>query len=271
MEPNSEPQGRINPTNTVPPNPAKYFANWKSTKNCFVYYDKATRTKDVEIPLPFSFIVLARCVCLKGYNEPEGCSYISNEVKDPNKDKFTVRVYNNATKKSKVFISGLYKDISKETKAVGADWTESVYIAVKNAQGELEIANLQLNGSGITHWFDFTKENDVWTSSIHVKSFSNEKKGINKYTAPIFLAGTINKETDIKAAELQRKILSYLDGYFKLNADGEETDGPNQHKQPDAPKAAVVNMPKSTPTVQEAQAMVDNTFGPSDDSEEMPF
>jgi len=270
METNSEPQGRINPTNTAPPNPAKYFAQWKSTKNCFVYYDKATKTKDVEIPLPFSFIVLARCVSLKGYNEPEGCSYISNEVKDPNKDKFTVKVYNNATKKSKVFISGLYKDISKETKAVGADWTESIYIAVKNTQGELEIANLQLSGSGITHWFEFMKQNNIWTSSIHVKSFSSEKKGINKYSAPIFLAGKINKETDVKAGELQKNILSYLDGYFKLNTEGTDVSG-NEGEQPPQPQQAVVNMPKSTPTIQEAQAIVDNIIGSSDDEDEMPF
>ena len=54
-----EPQGRVNPTNQGPVSPARFFCEWSSTEQCFVYYDKATK-KNVKLPetvpkaLPFS-------------------------------------------------------------------------------------------------------------------------------------------------------------------------------------------------------------------------
>ena len=38
-------------------NPATKFIEWKSNDKCFNYYDKEAQ-KNVEIPLPFKFLVL---------------------------------------------------------------------------------------------------------------------------------------------------------------------------------------------------------------------
>jgi hypothetical protein len=235
MDNNTEPQGRINPTNSFPPNPAKFFASWSSTKECFEIYNKETKLKEL-IPLPFIFLPLERCICLKGYNEPDKVSYISNEIKDLKNGIFTVKGYNGITKKSSVVLTGTWEAIKKDAKAIGADWTESIYIAVKNKEGKLELANVQLNGSGITHWFEFLKAVDVWTHAVCVKEFSKEQKGINKYNAPLFSAMKIKKETDIEAAALQKQIMAYLSEYFVRDYDS-----------PTGTKTEVVNEQKSHP------------------------
>lgn len=217
MSDNTEPQGRVNPTDQGPKNPSSKFIEWNSTEQCFSHYVKADK-KDVLHKLPFTFIPLTRGVCIKGYNEPENTSYISNEVKNVDTDILTVKAYNNATKKNRVVFVGTWADIQKDVKAAGGAWTESIYIAIKGANGKLELANLQLNGSGIKHWFEFMKENDVWSTAVTVKEFTKEKKGAVNYTCPLFSAVKIKKETDIEAAVLQKEILAFLSEYYAKNA-----------------------------------------------------
>jgi len=97
-------------------------------------------------------------------------------------------------------------------------WSESLYSAVKNpTTKKLELINVQLNGSGLTHWKDFVKSNDIWSNAIHVKEFTNEKKGVNKYFAPKFTCVKIKKETDIEAAVLQKEIIAFLTAYYAKN------------------------------------------------------
>lgn len=215
MEDN-KPKGLIDPTNEGPKNPAVYFASWKSTEEGFVHYDKVNKT-NIVIPLPFTFIPLAKAVCIKGYNEPKKTSYISNEVKDPKKDPFVIRAYNNVTKKSSIAFTGLWESISEAVKASDGAWTESIYAAAKDANGNLQIVNIQLNGSGITHWFDFIKANKIFGNAVTVKEFSNEKKGSNKYKAPVFSITKISESTSIKAAPLQQEILAFLEEYWAKN------------------------------------------------------
>jgi len=215
-----EPQGRVNPTDQGPVNPAAYFAEWNSTEQCFSYYDKKEK-KTVLLPLPFTFLPLHRGVCVKGYSDPENTSYISNEVKNTNTDIMCVRAYNNVTKKSSVYCSGLWNDIKDTVKLkLGGKtgWSESFYSAVKNpTTKKLELINVQLNGSGLTHWRDFIKSNDIWSNAVHVKEFTNEKKGVNKYFAPKFTCVKIKKETDIEAAVLQKEIIAFLTAYYAKN------------------------------------------------------
>lgn len=216
MEDN-QPQGRVNPTNSGPKNPSAYFAEWNSTKQCFSYYDKPSK-KDVLLPLPFIFIPLSRGVCIKGYDEPNNTSLISNEVKEIENDVFTVKAYNNITKKSHVAFVGTWEEIKDKVKAAKGSWTESLHVAVKDDTGKLILANLQLNGSGMKHWFEFLKTVDIWSTAVCVKEFTNEKKGAVNYHSPVFSAVKIKKETDIEAAVLQKEILAYLDVYYAKNA-----------------------------------------------------
>lgn len=221
-----EQQGRVNPTNQGTPNPAKYFAEWNSTEQCFSYWDKAEK-KNILIPLPFTFLPLHRGVCIKGYSDPENTSYLSNEVKDINKDILNVRAYNNGTKKNTAFCSGLWNDIKDKVKIkLGGKtgWSESLYSAVKNpTTKKLELVNVQLNGSGLTHWRDFIKDNDIWANAVQVKEVTNEKKGVNKYFAPKFSCVKIKKETDIEAAVLQKQIIAFLTDYYAKNASNTES------------------------------------------------
>lgn len=233
---NEQPEGRTPPPGSFLKNPAAYFAEWSSANKCFSYYDKETKKK-VLIPLPFTFIVVDKLVTVKGYNEPENTGYDSNEVYNPKKEEFIVRARNNYTKKTTIYIRGLWENIKEKCNAVDAAWTESVYIGVKDEKGELILANLQLNGSGMTHWFDFLKSNDIWSTAVQVNGFSNEKKGTNNYVAPIFETIKISKETNDKATALQKHLRAYLSTYFaKDHADisqdsqKEEKRGNNEAK-----------------------------------------
>lgn len=247
MEDN-KPAGIIDPTNQRPANPVKYFAQWKSTEKCFVFYDKVNKIKDVHLPMPFTFIPLAKAICIKGYNEPEQMSLISNEVEDQSKDILIVRGYVKG-KKAKVLAKGLWADIKKDVTALDGSWTESIYGAAKDAKGNLELINVQLNGSGITHWFSFLKENKIFGSAVTIKEFSNEKKGVNKYHAPKFELMKISEKTNLQAAELQKQILAYLKEYYASNeADSEETaEQPATTAKQAAPTAKTQSSKSETP------------------------
>lgn len=268
---NTVPQGRVNPTTQDAPNPAKYFAEWKSDKNGFEYYDKTTKEK-VLIPLPFTFLPLTRGIVIQGYNEPEKASYKSNEVKYDNWDnikkrRFVVKRYDNVLKKQSVAFEGVYDDVIKKANSFNAGYTESIYIAVKGESGKLELANLQVMGAGMTHWFDFIKANDIWSGAVTVKSTTKEKKGKNEYLAPVFSCVKIKPETDIEAAVLQKQIFAYLEAYYSKNESFTPTEQskseeplPTIHQQNTA-KAPVAEAPKN-----------DIVFNPNlDDNLDLPF
>lgn len=215
-----EPQGRVNPTNQGPVSPARFFCEWNSTEKCFTYYDKATK-KNVLLPLPFTFLPLHEGYCIKGYSDPEKTSYVSNEVKIGDSDSLLiVRAYNNLTKKNHVAMVGTYANIQDKIKSIlgKSGFSRSFYIAIKGADEKMFIANLQINGSGATHWKEFAKTTNIWSNAVQVKEFSNEKKGSNKYTAPVFNAVKIKPESDAEAAILQKEVLAYLEPYHAKNA-----------------------------------------------------
>lgn len=270
MEEKEKPQGLIDPTNQGPKNPAKYFAQWKSTEQTFVYYDKAQK-KNILLKLPFTFIPLAKAVCIKGYYEPDKMSYVSNEVSNPKTDPFVIKAYNNITKKNHVAFTGLWENISKDVKAVDGAWTESIYGAAKDEKGKLQVINVQLNGSGITHWFDFLKDNKIWGSAITVKGFTNEKKGSNKYVAPTFSLMKIGEKSNLEAAELQKEVLAYLAEYYAKNSSAPTPVVASTDKPVTSDKAPFV---KGTPKEAQhsidtmAEEMADINFGDPDAPEE---
>lgn len=266
MEEN-KPQGRVNPTNSVPPNPAKKFISWSSVDQCFKYWDKTKGEKgeNVLIPLPFTFIPLERAVAYRGYDDDNKISYISNELPELDKGIFTVRGYNAITKKSHVEVSGTYKDISTHLEAKDLKYTESIYIAIKNESGALELANLQLNGAGLMHWFKFIKSIDIWSMAVSVSTFSNEKKGVNKYTAPIFAGVKIKQETDIEAAKFQKQIQEYLKEYYSRSANS-SYESQSTSSQPESKPET--NTPSTGEQSDSHPAFTGNDFG---DDDTLPF
>lgn len=214
MENTNEQQGRRKPDNQVLTNPVKFFIQWKSKEESFIYYNK-DKKEDVKMPKPFVFIPLSMCFTLKGYNQKKQKSYISNEVENLESDILTIRSYD-ITKKANTEWSGVFKDL-KKIMDDNIKYTISLYSGIKSKKGAMTLVNLQMNGAALFHWFEFAKKNDIWANAIKVEKDTDEVNGAVKYKAPVYEIAPLSKEDDVEAGKLQKEIESYLKDYFAKN------------------------------------------------------
>jgi hypothetical protein len=254
------PKGRTAPASEGLQNPAKIFIQWKSKNKAFSYYNKEKK-EDVLLPMPFSFIPIHVCRTVKGYNHKKNKTFISNEVEDLKNTPLTVVSYNNLTKERKTEYQGLYSEI-KDDFDQNIKYTESLYAAIKNKKGELSLVNIQLNGAGLHHWFDFVKASNIWKGSVKVSSTTKEKNGDVDYFAPVYVIDKISTEDDIKAGELQSVIKTYLAQYFAKGTPEapQKTNSANTERQ----------SPKPTGKVEEPSDVPDIDM-PDLDDDDMPF
>jgi hypothetical protein len=188
-------------------NPANKFIEWKSNDKCFNYYDKEAQ-KNVEIPLPFKFLVLDELHCIKGWNDASSSNIYSNEVKFISKEVMTVKPF-----KGNEIAKGYYKDIKDKVVAAGGHYTKSIYVMLEDGS----LANLQLKGSGVQKWGDFTQKTrnrlaDEW---VTVAKAEDGKKGAVKFSTPSFsFANSISDEEANMADEAFNILESYLKTYL---------------------------------------------------------
>jgi hypothetical protein len=188
-------------------NPATKFIEWKSNDKCFNYYDKEAQ-KNVEIPLPFKFLVLDELHTIKGWNDASSSSIYSNEVKFISKEVMTVKPF-----KGNEIAKGYYKDIKEKVVAAGGHYTKSIYVMLEDGS----LANISLKGSGVQKWGDFTQKTrnrlaDEW---VIVAKAEDGKKGAVKFSTPSFsFANSINDEEANMADEAFNILESYLKTYL---------------------------------------------------------
>jgi hypothetical protein len=159
-------------------NPATKFIDWKSNDKCFSYYDKEEQ-KNILVPLPFKFLVLDELHTIKGWNDATQSAIYSNEVKFISKELMTVKPF-----KGNEIAKGLYKDIKDKIVAAGGHYVKSIYIMLEDGT----LANLQLKGSSVQAWGEFTQKTrsrltDEW---VIVKTAKDGKKGAVKFSIPEF-------------------------------------------------------------------------------------
>jgi hypothetical protein len=188
-------------------NPATKFIEWKSNDKCFNYYDKEAQ-KNVEIPLPFKFLVLDELHTIKGWNDASSSNIYSNEVKFISKEVMTVKPF-----KGNEIAKGFYKDIKDKVVAAGGHYTKSIYVMLEDGS----LANISLKGSGVQKWGDFTQKTrnrlaDEW---VTVASAEDGKKGAVKFSTPSFsFANSISDEQANMADEAFNILESYLKTYL---------------------------------------------------------
>jgi hypothetical protein len=188
-------------------NPATKFIEWKSNDKCFNYYDKEAQ-KNVEIPLPFKFLVLDELHCIKGWNDASSSNIYSNEVKFISKEVMTVKPF-----KGNEIAKGYYKDIKDKVVAAGGHYTKSIYVMLEDGS----LANISLKGSGVQKWGDFTQKTrnrlaDEW---VTVAKAEDGKKGAVKFSTPSFsFANSISDEEAIMADDAFNILESYLKTYL---------------------------------------------------------
>ena len=188
-------------------NPATKFIEWKSNDKCFNYYDKEAQ-KNVEIHLPFKFLVLDELHTIKGWNDASSSNIYSNEVKFISKEVMTVKPF-----KGNEIAKGYYKDIKDKVVAAGGHYTKSIYVMLEDGS----LANISLKGSGVQKWGDFTQKTrnrlaDEW---VTVAKAEDGKKGAVKFSTPSFsFANSISDEEANMADEAFNILESYLKTYL---------------------------------------------------------
>lgn len=188
-------------------NPATKFLSWKSNDQQFSYYDKELK-ENVAVPLPFKFLVLDELHAISGWNDATSSGIYSNEVKYISKEIMTVKPF-----KGNEIAKGLYKDIKERVQAAGGHYVKSIYIMLVDGT----LANIQLKGSAVQAWGEFTQKSrsrlsDEW---VEVSSAREGKKGAVKFYVPEFkynksLTANESKQADLVFNTLEAYLKSYL-------------------------------------------------------------
>lgn len=228
-------------------NPCKKFLKWSTIKEnvtlgegedaqvvekikggTFVSYNKDLKINE-PITLPLSFAILNKdMISFKGYDEGRKRGVWSNEVNSPDQ-LVTIQAKG---EKLLTFRRGEYKLNSAKVKELGAKYTNSVYIAVKEGK-DWETWNLQLSGAALSGapensnkpteeekkegWFNFTNNNrgKLNSNMVEVKTYKIKKKGATKFSIPIYTIGEeIDGETGEILDSMDKELIEYLDYYF---------------------------------------------------------
>ena len=194
-------------------NPSKYFLEWKSNKKTFEYYDKEAGV-NVEVKLPFKFLTLKEMHTVKGWSDSSESAIYSNEVKYIGTEELNVRSF-----KGGEIAKGFYKDIKNRVKDFGGHYVKSIYIMTEDG----EIWNLQLKGSTVQQWGEFTQKtrsrlSDEW---VEVTEAEERKKGSIKYSVPIFMFNTSLNSEEGKTAD---KVYAALELYMNSYLDSKEVE-----------------------------------------------
>lgn len=207
---------RSNPTAK---NPAERFFQWRGGEEGggrLTWYDKESE-KEVEVELPFSFLVLDELSTITGFSEKDHSGFWSNEVRNLMTDPLYVKT------KGGVVATGLYGAISEAIKSKGARYAKSVYIAFKNDEGELAIGNLKIAGAALTVWIEFQKKFNVMECAVYISDKPKAgKKGTNKYWIPVFEGQKVNDASAKASDKLDQELQQYLGNYFNRKSDIDE-------------------------------------------------
>lgn len=188
-------------------NPSKKFLQWKSNEKCFEYYDKEKQEK-VSVALPFKFLVLDEMHTVSGWNDASSSGIYSNEVKFISKEVMTVKPF-----KGNEIAKGLYKDIKEKIVAAGGHYVKSIYIMLEDGS----LANLQLKGSAVQKWGEFTQKTrnrlpDEW---VQVTKAIEGRKGAVKFFTPDFsFERSISDAEAVQADEAFDILETYLKAYL---------------------------------------------------------
>lgn len=188
-------------------NPSTKFLDWKSNDKCFEYYDKEKQEK-VSVALPFKFLVLDELHTIKGWNDASSSGIFSNEVKFISKEVMTVKPF-----KGNEIAKGLYKDIKEKIVSAGGHYVKSIYIMLEDGS----LANLQLKGSAVQKWGEFTQKTrnrlpDEW---VQVTKAIEGKKGAVKFFTPDFsFERSITEDEAMQADEAFNILETYLKTYL---------------------------------------------------------
>lgn len=227
------------------PNPAQNrFIEVQGKTGELRYFDKEIGAKgeNVNVPLPFFFIILKSFSKVTGYNSTNGGLY-SNEVERIDQEPLYVRYFKD---KDNLIAQGLYKDIKDRvtSRSVGGKFAKSIYIAYVNADKKLEIANLTLSGKTLYSFNEAMKKAQDEGNNIYDCMFYIKKDGMKfvdgqiPYHYPIFNYRVMdeNAPKDKEALDLSEQMYDEVEAFSKARLENQES---YDSDKTDSPKAVI--------------------------------
>lgn len=203
---------RSNPQEHGTPNPAVRWFEWNGETGIVRYYDKETKA-NIDVPLPFAFLLLDRLGGVGGWHDPSQSSIFSNEVKDTRQDVLVVK-----SRKEGILAQGLYKDIKDRVAVVGGQFVVNCYIAFKRGD-EYALGSMRMKGAALGAWMDFEKAHraEIYDKAIAITGYTEGTKGRVTFRAPTFGLRPVTAEANERALVLDKKLQAYLEGYLQRN------------------------------------------------------
>jgi hypothetical protein len=191
------------------PNPAARWFEWNGEHGTVRYYDKDAK-KNVDVPLPFSFLLLDELASVRGWHDASESGIYSNEVRDTRTDIIVVKAFKGGT-----LAEGIYKDIKDRINTLGGQFVANCYIAFK-ANGSLVIGSLRFKGAALGSWMEFRKANRsaLYNKAVDVTGFTEGKKGRIVFRVPTFTTRETSGDTNAIAVDLDKELQDWLTGYF---------------------------------------------------------
>jgi len=206
------------------PNPSTRWYEWNGSLGNLKYYDKEKK-ENIEVPLPFTFLLLDNLSTIKGWHDSSESGIFANEVRDTKKETLVVKSF-----KGGEIATGFYGDIRDRVKASGGKFVSNLYIAYKDVDS-YKIGSLQFSGGALGAWMEFQKENrkELLSQAICITGYTEGKKGSIKFRMPTFKLNSVSTEANDIATDLDRELQGYLKSYFaKTHSEKVETqeEGP---------------------------------------------
>lgn len=210
---------RSNP-NVNAPNPAIRWFEWNGEHGTVRYYDKDEK-KNVDVPLPFTFLLLDELASVRGWHDASESGIYSNEVRDTRTDLLVVKSFKGGT-----LADGLYKDIKDRINTLGGQFVANCYIGFKH-NGNLAIGSLRFKGAALGSWMEFRKthRHDLYEAAVNITGYSEGKKGRIVFRVPTFAVKAVSGDTNAIAVGLDHELQEWLTGYFSRRT-SDQTDPP---------------------------------------------
>lgn len=189
-------------------NPAQKFIEFKGDKGIFQYWDKTKgeNGENVQLTMPFYFMVLDELSTISGYSDKYESSFYSNEVHSLQDEILKVKSF-----KGGFAVTGLYKDIKNELIASGAKFAKSVYAMLIKGKEDYELVHFKFTGAAFSAWLD--KKFSIQQFGVTVKGTVSGKKGSVKFEMPVFEKFNIKQNVLDAAISMDKQLQLYLKDY----------------------------------------------------------
>lgn len=203
---------RSNPSEHLS-NPATRWFEWNGEKGLVRYYDR-DKKENVDIPLPFTFILLDELASVRGWHDASSSGIYSNEVRDTTQELMVVKSFKGGT-----IAEGKYRDIKDRVNAAGGDYNANCYIAFKQADGTYAIGSIRFKGAALGAWMEFRKANRsaIYKQAIRIASYTEGKKGKVVFRVPAMVLHSVSPEADAQAVSLDKELQEFLFAYLGRN------------------------------------------------------